>query len=113
VPLQIIDTLAVRGASLILCALFVFYVCRLLNKSIGGSCETYTIGHNPAKLTLSKKDICLQTERPNFVCENILSQSGRRQMSLFTNMSAERNDESNESLTKHAMVSLNRGEISS
>lgn len=41
-------------------------------QSLGGTCESITIGHNPAKLQLTKKDIALSTYRPRFLCEHIL-----------------------------------------
>jgi hypothetical protein len=40
-------------------------------QSLGGTCESITIGHNPAKLNLTKSDICLGSFRPKFLCERI------------------------------------------
>jgi hypothetical protein len=111
IPLHIIDTMVLPHSFFVL-YISSLYIVGYSIKSIGGTCETYTIGHNPYKLPLSKKHICLQTERPNFACENILRESGRRQLSIFTNMSAERNTSSKASVTTHAMVSLNHGIIS-
>lgn len=42
-------------------------------QSLGGTCESLTIGHNPAKLMLTKMDIALGTHRPKFLCEQILN----------------------------------------
>lgn len=41
-------------------------------QSLGGTCESITIGHNPAKLQLTRMDIALGTHRPKFLCEQIL-----------------------------------------
>lgn len=41
-------------------------------QSLGGTCETVTIGHNPFKLPLSKKAIFLKRKRPLFLCERLL-----------------------------------------
>ena len=38
-------------------------------QSLGGTCESVTIGHNPYKLPLSKNGIFLKMFRPNFLCE--------------------------------------------
>ncbi|KAL3915701.1 MAG: hypothetical protein SGILL_005522, partial [Bacillariaceae sp.] len=55
-------------------------------QSLGGTCESISIGHNPAKLQLTKKDIFLNTHRPKFLCEQILGtldeEAGRRQRAL-------------------------------
>lgn len=52
-------------------------VCLAVNQassiqSIGGTCESITIGHNPSKLPLSKQAITLDACRPQFLCEKIL-----------------------------------------
>jgi len=41
-------------------------------QSIGGTCESITIGHNLSKLPLSFKGIFLETYRPQFLCEKLL-----------------------------------------
>jgi hypothetical protein len=41
-------------------------------QSIGGTCESVTIGHNPSKMALTKNDIFLPTHRPKFLCERLL-----------------------------------------
>ena len=41
-------------------------------QSMGGTCESITIGHNPSKLGLTKMDIALSTSRPKFLCEQLL-----------------------------------------
>ena len=55
-------------------------VCLSVNQassiqSLGGTCESITIGHNPFKLSLSEKGIFLQRKRPLFLCERILVES--------------------------------------
>ena len=42
-------------------------------QSIGGTCESITIGHNRSKLPLSKQAINLKTYRPKFLCEKVLA----------------------------------------
>ena len=54
-------------------------VCLAVNQassiqSIGGTCESITIGHNPSKLPLSHKSITLDMCRPKFLCETILDE---------------------------------------
>ena len=41
-------------------------------QSLGGTCESITIGHNMSKLPLTKKAIFLETHRPRFLCEKVL-----------------------------------------
>ena len=41
-------------------------------QSLGGTCESITIGHNAFELPLSYKGICLETHRPKFLCEKLL-----------------------------------------
>ena len=41
-------------------------------QSIGGTCESITIGHNGFKLPLSKRGLFLETHRPQFMCEKLL-----------------------------------------
>jgi len=41
-------------------------------QSLGGTCESVTIGHNPSKLDLSKSGIFLNRHRPLFLCEQLL-----------------------------------------
>ena len=40
-------------------------------QSIGGRCESVTIGHNPFKLPLTERAIFLDRHRPLFMCEHI------------------------------------------
>lgn len=52
-------------------------VCLSVNQassiqSIGGTCESVTIGHNPTKMALTKNDVFLETHRPKFLCERLL-----------------------------------------
>lgn len=54
-------------------------VCLSINQassiqSIGGTCESVTIGHNPFKLGLSRRAIFLERARPMFLCERILGE---------------------------------------
>jgi hypothetical protein len=48
-------------------------------QSMGGSCESITIGHNPSETGLTKRNIFLGTHRPQFLCERILDQESRRE----------------------------------
>ena len=41
-------------------------------QSIGGTCESITIGHNPFQLPLANRAIFLDKSRPDFLCEKIL-----------------------------------------
>mmetsp|Transcript_11734 Transcript_11734/g.25753 ORF Transcript_11734/g.25753 Transcript_11734/m.25753 type:complete len:726 (+) Transcript_11734:2053-4230(+) len=54
-------------------------VCLSINQassiqSIGGTCESVTIGHNPFQLPLSKKAIFLERARPMYLCERMLGE---------------------------------------
>jgi len=40
-------------------------------QSLGGNCEAITIGHNPSGLGLTKTDIFIETDRPQFLCERL------------------------------------------
>jgi hypothetical protein len=44
-------------------------------QSIGGTCESITIGHNKSKLPLSAKGIFLDSIRPMFLCEKLLAET--------------------------------------
>lgn len=61
-------------------------------QSIGGTCESITIGHNPSKLSLTKMDISLATVRPQFLCEKILGtideETARKQAVLSSKQEA-------------------------
>lgn len=46
-------------------------------QSIGGTCESITIGHNRSKLPLSFKGIFLETDRPQFLCEKLLDDANK------------------------------------
>lgn len=53
-------------------------VCLSVNQassiqSLGSTCESVTIGHNPYKLPLSFRGIFLNSHRPNFLCETMLN----------------------------------------
>jgi hypothetical protein len=41
-------------------------------QSLGGTCETINIGHNPFKLPLAAHTITLEQHRPKFLCETML-----------------------------------------
>lgn len=43
-------------------------------QSIGGTCESVTIGHNPSKMSLTAENIFLETHRPKFLCEQLLEE---------------------------------------
>lgn len=52
-------------------------VCLSVNQassiqSLGGTCESITVGHNPFKLPLTKFGIFLKSNRPQFLCERML-----------------------------------------
>lgn len=54
-------------------------VCLSINQassiqSIGGTCESITIGHNPFQLPLSMKAIFLDRQRPMYLCERMLTE---------------------------------------
>jgi Ca2+-binding EF-hand superfamily protein len=61
-------------------------------QSLGGTCESITIGHNPSKLQLTKMDIFLGTHRPKFLCEQILDviddEMARKQHALAAKVNA-------------------------
>ena len=50
-------------------------------QNIGGTCESITIGHHPSDLGLTSNDIYLETNRPRFLCEQVVAnldiESGR------------------------------------
>jgi hypothetical protein len=55
-------------------------VCLSVNQassiqSLGGTCESITIGHNPFKLPLSQNAIVLKRKRPVFLCERMLAET--------------------------------------
>lgn len=41
-------------------------------QSLGGTCESVTIGHNPFKLPLTARAVFLKAHRPKFLCETML-----------------------------------------
>ena len=54
-------------------------VCLSVNQassiqSLGVTCESITLGHNPYKLPLTAHHICLKGLRPQFLCEDLLPQ---------------------------------------
>ena len=62
-------------------------VCLAVNQassiqSLGGTCESVTIGHNPFMLPLSSKGIFLKRKRPLFICERILTEQDAIQESI-------------------------------
>lgn len=55
-------------------------VCLSVNQassiqSLGGTCESITIGHNPFKLPLTHDAIFLERNRPLFLCERMLTEA--------------------------------------
>ena len=59
-------------------------VCLSVNQassiqSLGGTCESITIGHNPFKLSLTKSAIFLKRKRPLFLCERLLVEADAKQ----------------------------------
>lgn len=91
-------------------------VCLAVNQassiqSIGGTCESITIGHNPSKLPLSKDAIFLDMCRPKFLCEKMLDdmdevEATRRRSSLLTVDLNEPSINKQESLRNSAMRRL-------
>ena len=55
-------------------------------QSIGGTCESITIGHNMSELPLSHKGIFLETHRPQFLCEKLLEDSDTGVIGLENSM---------------------------
>lgn len=75
-------------------------VCLSVNQassiqSLGGTCESITIGHNPFKLPLTEAAIFLKRKRPLFLCERMLAESDVR---------AEKMVESSESDQRPAVI---------
>jgi hypothetical protein len=59
-------------------------VCLSVNQassiqSLGGTCESITIGHNPFKLVLSASAIFLKRKRPLFLCERMLVEADAKE----------------------------------
>jgi len=72
-------------------------VCLSVNQassiqSLGGTCESITIGHNPFKLALTKNAIFLKRKRPLFLCERLLVEADAKQDQRQTDMIAEEQD---------------------
>eukprot|EP00438_Fugacium_kawagutii_P033781 Skav209626 [mRNA] locus=scaffold902:111213:114590:+ [translate_table: standard] len=56
-------------------------VCLAVNQassiqSLGETCESITLGHNPYKLPLTAHHVCLKTSRPQYLCEHLLGCKG-------------------------------------
>jgi len=71
-------------------------------QSIGGTCESVTIGHNPFKLSLAAHTITLEAHRPKFLCEAILDflqvdNSGRNSKENSINYVSDHEDDDNDS----------------
>ncbi len=62
-------------------------------QSIGGTCESITIGHNKSKLPLSAKAIFLESFRPQFLCEKLLEESDSNVNDMATTAAGEGNVE--------------------
>jgi hypothetical protein len=59
-------------------------VCLSVNQassiqSLGGTCESITIGHNPFQLPLTSKGIFLKRKRPLFLCERMLVEADAKE----------------------------------
>lgn len=59
-------------------------VCLAVNQassiqSLGETCESLTIGHNPYKLPLTAHHVCLKTSRPQYLCEYLLACKGENE----------------------------------
>jgi EF-hand domain pair len=48
-------------------------------QSLGGTCESITIGHNPFQLPLTSRGIFLKRKRPLFLCERILVENDAKE----------------------------------
>ena len=66
-------------------------VCLAVNQassiqSLGETCESLTIGHNPYKLPLTAHHVCLKTSRPQYLCEYLLAckESEKASQSVFS-----------------------------
>lgn len=64
-------------------------------QSLGGTCESITIGHNDAKLPLSYKGICLEDHRPRFLCEKMLDDHERKDNPNNTSVTCDNDTETN------------------
>ena len=58
-------------------------VCLAVNQassiqSMGETCESLTIGHNPYKLPLTAHHVCLKDSRPKYLCEHLLDREEGR-----------------------------------
>ncbi len=51
-------------------------------QSLGGTCESITIGHNPYKIPLSHNGIFLKSHRPTFLSEQILCEESGGKINL-------------------------------
>ena len=49
-------------------------------QSIGSTCESLTIGHNPSALGLAAHNVFLPGCRKQFLCENVLERSGKKML---------------------------------
>lgn len=84
-------------------------VCLAVNQassiqSLGETCESLTIGHNPYKLPLTAHHVCLKTSRPQYLCEYLLASNREKEkasqsvssvsalMGSFANLAAEAED---------------------
>lgn len=54
-------------------------------QSIGGTCESITIGHNMSKLPLTFRGIFLESLRPQFLCEKLLDDADNEEAKNNTN----------------------------
>ena len=79
-------------------------------QSLGGTCESITIGHNPSKLQLTKMDIALGTYRPKFLCEQILDfmddETARKQHALASHLKVNTSLDKKEGSMKRVVRSL-------
>lgn len=84
-------------------------------QSIGGTCESITIGHSPYKLPLSKNAIFLNTHRPKYLCEkyyeertenNLDGKSAGALLGIYSNYHEEHTELSVHKLTNRNAVTL-------
>ena len=78
-------------------------------QSIGGTCESITIGHNMSKLPLSYKGIFLETHRPQFLCEKLLDENDEEGASFRRSKSTDANEDDLNTLKhRRSLISFRR-----
>jgi hypothetical protein len=100
-------------------------VCLSVNQassiqSIGATCESMTIGHNPYKLPLTKYAVFLKGNRRMYLCEHLLEKrvgytgdgkSSGALMGDYSNMKAEQDKEVEEMGGFHSLLVLEKNKV--